>query len=172
MSDHSHTALLVIDVQQALFEKSTPVHHADELLQTVNDLIRRAREAGAPVIFIQHANDSFLAKDSAGWQLHPALKPDACDLTIHKRHGDAFQDTTLRHELDSRAIRTLIVTGLVSEGCVRATALGGHKLGYHMVLVQDGHSSFHKQAASRIEEWNQKLADQGLDVIPAKDIGF
>ncbi|MBN2304225.1 MAG: isochorismatase family protein, partial [Anaerolineae bacterium] len=125
MSDRPRSALLVIDVQQALFEKSTPVYHAAELLQNINDLIRRARDAGAPVIFIQHANDSFLAKDSAGWQLHPALKPDPHDLIIHKQHGNAFQDTPLQYELDARAVRTLIVTGLVSEGCVRATGLGG-----------------------------------------------
>ena len=55
---------------------------------------------------------------------------------------------------------------------MRATCLAGHALGYHVVLVQDGHSSFHKQAAARVEEWNRKLAAQGLDVIPTADIAF
>jgi nicotinamidase-related amidase len=172
MSDHPDAALLVIDVQQALFEKSNPVYRAAELLQNINCLIQRARGAGAPIVFIQHANETFLAKDSAGWHLHPDLKPDARDLILHKRHGNAFQDTVLKHEIDSLAIRTLIVTGLVTEGCVRATCLGGHQLGYQVILVQDGHSSFHKQAAARIDEWNQKLAGQGLDVIPTQDIEF
>ncbi|MBN1681683.1 MAG: isochorismatase family protein [Anaerolineae bacterium] len=172
MSDHPRTALLVIDVQQALFEKSTPIYRAAELLTNINCLIQCARDTGAPIFFIQHANETFLKKDSAGWQLHPDLKPDACDSIIYKQHGSAFQDTALQHEIDSRAIRTLIMTGLVTEGCVRATCLAGHKLGYHVVLVQDGHSSFHKQAASRVDEWNRKLADQGVNVIPTKDIEF
>jgi nicotinamidase-related amidase len=172
MSDQSCTALLVIDVQQALFEKSTPIYRAAELLQNINSLIRSARGAGAPIFFIQHANETFLKKDSAGWQLHSDLKPDACDLIIHKQHGNAFQDTELQHKIDSRAIRTLIMVGLVTEGCVQVTCLAGHKLGYHVVLVQDGHSSFHKQAALRVDEWNRKLADQGVDVFLTKDIQF
>lgn len=172
MSEPSHAALLIIDVQQVLFEKKTPIHHADKLLQNINTLIQQAREANAPVVFIQHENASFLAKDTPGWQLHTALSPAAGDLRIHKQHGSAFQDTPLQAELDARDIKTLIVTGLVSEGCVRATCLAAHELGYHVVLVQDGHSSFHKQAAARIVEWNEKLGEKGVDVVPTQDVVF
>lgn len=172
MSDQPHQALLVIDVQQALFEKPNPIYRAPDLLRNINTLIQRAHNAGSPVIFIQHANKSFLAQDTAGWQLHADLEPTGADLIIHKEHGNAFQDTPLQQELDARAITTLVVTGLVTAGCVRATCLAGHDLGYHIVLVQDGHSSFHKQAAARIAEWNQKLGNKGLDVIPTQDIAF
>ncbi len=156
MSDQLRRALLVIDVQQALFEKPTPVYRAADLLQTINTLVHQARAAAAPVITIQHANKSFLAKGSVGWQLHTALEPG--DLIIHKVHGSAFQDTLLHQELTARGITSVVVTGLVSEGCVQATCLAAHKHGYHVVLVQDGHSSYHKQAAIRVDEWNQKLA--------------
>ncbi len=70
-------ALLVIDVQKALFEKSTVIYQADRLLRTINLLIEQARKTQTPVIFIQHSNDSFLAKGSDGWQLHGDLKPPA-----------------------------------------------------------------------------------------------
>ena len=36
------TALLVIDVQQGLFAKPTPIHRGDELLATIGELIQRA----------------------------------------------------------------------------------------------------------------------------------
>ena len=172
MPDHAHTALLVIDVQQALFERSTPVYRAAELLQQINALIARARDAGAPIVFVQHANKSFLQEGSAGWQLHPDLARQAGDLIVYKVHGSAFQETALQQALDARAVDTLVVTGLVSEGCVRATCLAGHALGYHVVLVRDGHSSFHKQAAARIDEWNAKLAEQGLEVVPTAEVAF
>ena len=36
--------------------------------------------------------------------------------------------------------------GLVSNGCVKATCLGGIKNGYKVILVKDGHSNFNKNA--------------------------
>jgi nicotinamidase-related amidase len=166
------SALLVIDVQRALFEKTIPIYKAEELLHNIQRLVNRAHQSGSPVIFVQHANDSFLVKDSEGWQLHPALKPDAVDLIIHKQHGSALQDTPLQHELQSRSIDTLIVTGLVTHGCVKATCQDAQKHGYHVILVEDGHSNYHKQAAALIQEWNQKLRDEGIHLVPTLDLDF
>ncbi|MBK5109670.1 MAG: cysteine hydrolase, partial [Anaerolineales bacterium] len=65
---------------------------------------------------------------------------------IHKTHGNAFQDTGLKDELDVRGIKNIVITGLVTNGCVRATCIGGHNLGYRVVLVEDGHSTYIKTA--------------------------
>ena len=43
------TALLVIDVQQGLFRKSTPIYRAEPLLNTLTTLIERARRRRAGV---------------------------------------------------------------------------------------------------------------------------
>jgi nicotinamidase-related amidase len=160
------SALLIIDVQRALFGRSTPVYLAEELLLNIGYLVERAHESGMPVFYIQHANKSFLAEGTDGWQLHSALKPNKSDIVIQKKHGNAFQKTTLRQELEARNIDTLVITGLVTNGCVRATCMGAIKLGYRAVLVKDGHSTYQKKAASIIDEWNQKLADEGLAVLP------
>jgi len=50
-------ALLVIDVQKGLFERSTSIHQADQVLANIKTLIGRARRADGPVIFIQHSNE-------------------------------------------------------------------------------------------------------------------
>jgi hypothetical protein len=42
------TVLLVIDVQQGLFRKSTPIYRAEPLLNTLTTLIERAHDAGVP----------------------------------------------------------------------------------------------------------------------------
>jgi nicotinamidase-related amidase len=165
-------ALLVIDVQQALFEKSTPIHKAHDLIENIRTLIAQAHDGGVPVFFIQHANDSFLAHGSPGWQLHPELQPAEIDILVDKRHGNAFEQTPLRQELEARGVDTVVVTGLVTRGCVRATCLGAQELGYRVVLVSDGHSSYHKKAASVIEEWNQKLSEGGVDLRPTREITF
>jgi nicotinamidase-related amidase len=93
-------------------------------------------------------------------------------LLLDKTHGDAFQDTELDALLRAKSIDTVYVTGLVTEGCVRATCLGALKRGYHVVLVADAHSSFHRDAASRIRYWNEKLAEQLDAVVPASEVDF
>ena len=172
MSKDTASALLVIDLQHGLFHKSTPIYRAGPLLDTIDTLIERARSAGALVILVQHASDKVLPFGSPDWQLHPRLRPAGDDLFLHKQHGNAFEDTPLQAELAGRGIRRLVLTGLVTHGCVKATCLGALALGYDVVLAQDGHSSYSKDAAKLIEEWNRKLGEAGAAVLPAGQIEF
>ena len=165
-------ALLVIDVQQGLFSKSTPIYKAEDLIQNITSLVDRAHRDGAPVFYIQHSDPRSLVKGSPGWQLHPQLQPSATDSIIHKQHGNAFEETGLDEALKSRNVTGVIVTGLVTHGCVRATCLGAQQLGYRVILVKDGHSSFSKQAAKLIEEWNQKLSAEKIELKSASEIEF
>ena len=65
-----------------------------------------------------------------------------------------------------------MVTGLVTHGCVKATCLGALALGYAVTLAADGHSSYSKDAAPLIEEWNRKLGEAGATVATASQIAF
>ncbi len=165
------TALLVIDVQQGLFGKSTPIYQAETLLKNITTLVERAHQADVPVVYVQHA-DKTLIEGSDVWQLHPQLQPQPQDLHIHKHHGNAFEDTPLGEELQKRGVTCVMVTGLVTHGCVRATSLGAKEAGYEVILVGDAHSSYHKKAAEVIVEWNQKLAAQGIEVQTTEEINF
>jgi len=167
-----NVALLIIDVQRGLFERPNPIYRANDLLEHINTLAERAHHAGVPVIYIQHANKTTLAKGSEAWQLHPGLQPAAQDVVIHKRHGNAFQETDLEDELKLRDIRSVVVTGLVTHGCVKATCMGAKDLGYEVILVKDGHSNFNKQAAKLIDEWNRKLGDGVAELRLAEEIDF
>lgn len=167
----TRSALLVIDVQRGLFEKSAPIYHAEQLLVTINSLIERARAAGAPVIFVRHAS-KVLPYRSTAWELHPELRHSPKDLLTDKQHGNAFEKTALREELERLGARRLVITGLTTHGCVRATCLGALALGYEVVIASDGHSSYHRDAASLCEEWNGRLSVAGATVAPAADIGF
>lgn len=164
-------ALLVIDLQRGLFARPTPVYAEEALLRNIAALASAARTVGVPVVFLRHSN-KLLVPGTTAWELHPNVRPEAGDLLVDKTHGDAFEATTLDALLRERAVGTLYVTGLVTEGCVRATCLGGLKRGYAVVLVADAHSSFHREAASRVWEWNQKLAAQLTGVVPASEVDF
>lgn len=163
-------ALLVVDVQQGLFERSTRVHNAGQMLANINKLIRRARELEIPVIFVQHQNENTLVRDSITWQLHPQIQPLEDELIIYKQHGDAFKDTQLQEELTRQQVSVLWVTGLVSQGCVRATSLGGIQRGYHVILVTDGHSTFSKGASGIIDKMNRALERAGAELVTTEDL--
>lgn len=167
-----NAALLVIDVQQGLFEKSTPIYKAERLLQNIHVLVDRAHSADVPVFYVQHSDQKALVKGSPAWQLHPQLQPLNADFIIHKQHGNAFEETALDEALRCRAINTVVVTGLVTHGCVRATCTGARHLGYRVILVKDGHSSYSKQAAQLIEEWHRKLSAIGVEILDASEIQF
>jgi nicotinamidase-related amidase len=166
------TALLVIDVQQALFERPIPVYKGEEFLHNVNTLIDRARKAGVPVIFIQHSNDTLLVKDTPGWQLHPQIQPKAGEPIIRKLEGNAFAKTNLVEVLRERQASHLVICGLVTHGCVKNTCLGALELGYRVTLVKDGHSNMSEEAPRLIEEWNKKLGDMGAVLKTAVEVSF
>lgn len=165
-------ALLVIDVQKALFKKGKGIYRGSELLANLNHLIRQAESQGAPVVLVRHCNDSFLMEGAPDWQVHDDLQLPASMIVINKRHGSCFEDTGLYQELKLRGIKAVVVTGLVTQGCVRASSLAALQLGYAVTLVSDGHSSYNKDAAALIEQWNRQIEAAGAILEKATEVSF
>ena len=168
----TNTALLIIDVQRDLFEKSTPVYQGDLVLKNINTLVDGAHADGAPVFYIQHSTRTTLVEDSNGWQLHPALKSRKTDLFIRKHHGNAFEDTRLKGNLDTLHVSRVIVVGLVTDGCVQATCKGAHALGYDVTLVEDAHSTNSAGSEQIIDKWNTKLSQGIVRLQATADVDF
>jgi nicotinamidase-related amidase len=169
--DSTVSALLIVDVQQALFERPVAVHRSDELLETIRGLVDRAHEARGPVAYIQHCSE-MMVRGSDAWRLHGGLRPEEGDLMIEKTQGDAFEGTGLDAELRARSVSRVIVTGLITHGCIAATCLGGSARGYDVILVADGHSNCDREAAQVIAEWNDSLRPQIGGVVPAREVDF
>ena len=168
--DPRKAALLVVDVQRALFSRRTPIHEAEQLLSNINSLIDRWHQEGGLVVYIQHSNNKMLVKDTPDWEIHPDLKKINSGVLVHKLHGNAFEKTNLMDILESKGIEEVVVTGLVTQGCVRATCIGAHKLGYRVILVEDGHSNYRKDADKIVEDWNQKLSQEYAELITTDSI--
>ena len=165
-------ALLVIDVQRGLFNRGAPIYQSERLLKNIHHLVHQAHLADAPVVYVQHSADRQLVQGSHDWLLHPRLNPQPEDLHVDKRHGSAFEATPLGEELKTRQVGTVVVCGLVTHGCVKATSLDALRLGYRVILAADAHSNYSKDAARLIEQWNAKLQAAGAVVIPASEIEF
>lgn len=155
-------ALLIIDVQRGLFEKELPIYDEDRLLANINLLADKAHAAKVPVFWVQHCSEKTLVEGTDGWKLHKAFIPSKADNFIRKHHSNAFEDTPLKAELDTLHVRTVVVAGLVTHGCVQHTCNGAHELGYDVVLVKDAHSNFNVKARDVINEWNASLSKDGI----------
>jgi nicotinamidase-related amidase len=143
-------ALLVIDVQQALFVSAEPKpFEADEVIQRINALLARARAAGVPVVWVQHEREgSLLVHGSPGWQLADGLHVQADDRFVRKTTPDSFLRTGLQAVLDGLGVRQLVIAGYASEFCVDTTTRRAAALGYGVTLASDAHTTLDKPHAS------------------------
>ncbi len=172
-------ALLVIDVQEGLFSPQPMPGDADAVIARINSLAGRARQAGVPVIYIQH-QDEELPVDSAPWQLYHPLVTDAGDKRITKTTPDSFLCTPLAALLDSLEVNHLIICGYASEFCVDTTARRAAGLGYQVTLAADAHTTHdksHSAAAAIRAHHNATLSSissfgVAIRALPADEIAF
>ena len=137
LPDRPNTALLVVDVQNAVVANA---HRRDEVIANINTLIDNARARQVPVIWVQHSDDE-LPQDSDGWRYVPELQRQESEPLVHKRYGDSFEDTILESELAQRSVGRVVVTGAQTDACIRATIHGAFTRGYDTVLVGDAHTT-------------------------------
>ncbi len=137
LDDRPHTALLVIDVQNGVVGHA---HERDAKVAAIASVLERARAAGAPVVWVQHSSDD-LPRDSDQWQFVPELTRYDTEALVHKRYGDAFEDTDLEAVLAERGAGRLIVTGAQTDECIRSTLHGAIVRGYDAILVADAHTT-------------------------------
>jgi nicotinamidase-related amidase len=136
------TALLIIDVQHALCTGEEAAFDIDRVIERINAIGAKARAVGAPVILIQHEEGSgSLQFGTAGWQLAAGLATRPGDLRVRKTTPDSFHQTELHRLLQERGVTNLVTCGLQSDFCVDTTVRRALALGYHVVLVADGHST-------------------------------
>ncbi|MEK8030707.1 cysteine hydrolase family protein [Ideonella sp. DXS29W] len=136
-------ALLVIDVQRGLFEPAP--HEGEAVIERINRLADRARDAGVPVVYIQHeTRQGALAHGSAGWQLAEGLQARETDHLVRKTTPDSFLRTDLAEKLSAWGVEQVVICGYACEFCVDTTTRRAAALGYPVILVADAHTTHDK----------------------------
>ena len=77
-----------------------------------------------PIIFIRHINKGFLIENSDNCQIYPSIKSSSGDLYLDKNHSGMFEEKHIKIELKKLSVKTVMVTGLITHGCVKAACLG------------------------------------------------
>jgi nicotinamidase-related amidase len=137
LPDRDRTALLVVDVQTGVVAEA---HDRDAVVARIAGLVARARAAGVPVVWVQHADEG-LVEDSEAWQLVPELGRDDAEPLVRKHYGDSFEDTDLEDVLARLGVASLVVCGAQTDACIRSTLHGAFVRGYDATLVGDAHTT-------------------------------
>ena len=179
-----HPALLMVDFARAYFDNGSPLYaHVEAVVPTAAAVLEAARQAEIPVVFtrVVYANGGldgglFYRKvqplevfrgESAAGQIIEELAPRQGELVIKKQYASAFFGTTLDSTLRSLGVDTVILTGLSTSGCVRATAVDAIQLGFRPTVVADavGDRDRRPHEASLFD-----LAAKYADVLPADEV--
>jgi nicotinamidase-related amidase len=130
--------LIIVDVQVGVVDGAW---EAPRVVANVARAVERARAAGVPVIWVQHADENEMPKGSPQWQWVPELAPLPSEPLIGKQFNSAFEQTTLEHELQMIGATHIVLAGAATNWCIRATAYGALDHGYDLTLISDAHTT-------------------------------
>ncbi|KAF2085526.1 putative N-carbamoylsarcosine amidase [Saccharata proteae CBS 121410] len=155
----SRPALCMIDVCKAYWTPGSPLDTSSNPAsaaspESMRRLLAAAREGGVPVIWTQV---SYTRPDMADagifwlksknlnvWQKGdprgldawmPGLEPGPEDTVIVKKYPSAFFGTDLATSLHFMNVDTLVLCGVSTSGCVRASTLDAMQYGYKPIVV-------------------------------------
>ena len=137
LTDRPRTALLVIDVQSGVVDHA---HQRDEVVANIGALVERARAEEVPLVWVQHSSEE-MAQGSDEWAFVPELEQQPAEPVVHKRFGDAFEETDLEEVLARAGVGRLVVAGAQTDACIRSTIHGAFARGYDVTLVGDAHTT-------------------------------
>lgn len=175
----SDTVLVVVDVQNVMFDAEGPVpFEGERVLAVIRDLIAAAREAGVPVHYIQHTTDgagSEFERGSRNWRIREEIAPRPGDAVSTKRSYDAFWNTDLDAALRASGAKRLVFCGLQTECCVDTTVRSALAHGYDSVLIGDAHTSYDNGVLSGeqiVAHHNRTLDGRFCRVVMSREFSF
>lgn len=166
-----HTALIVVDMQNDLIlpegwfaKNGKDVSRFAGIIPRVEQLVTLARGAGVLPIFMEQTTLANNASDPPAWlyfktrdgrqntdyalpgswghQTVDELKVGRDDVRIQKFRPSSFHETPLNMILQARDIKSVVICGTVTQGCIQATVMDASFHNYYTVLVEDGVQSY------------------------------
>lgn len=150
-------ALMLIDVCTAYWAEGSPLDTSSNpsslaAPESMRRLLAAARAGGSPVIWTRceyddmaeagifwlksKALDVWKKGDQRGFdQMLEGLEPQEGDVVIVKKYPSAFFGTDLATRLNVLRIDTLVIGGVSTSGCVRASTLDAMQYGFRPMVI-------------------------------------
>jgi nicotinamidase-related amidase len=163
------SALVLIDLQNAIIDAPTVPHTGPEVVARAVALARAFRERSAPVVLVRvtaRADGSDAAPGRSEIPSRPGAVPEDWDvivddlaghpddITVTKRTWGAFHGTDLDLQLRRRGVTQIVLTGLTTSIGVESTARAAYEHGYHVTLATDATADLdaraHRNSVERI----------------------
>lgn len=147
-------AVLVVDMMRAYFEPASPFClPEDGCVPAAAEGLVAARAAGVPVLhtLVRYGPDgvdggAFVRKvpalrlligESELGQPMPAVAPHPGEQVVIKQYASAFFGTSLASTLQSLRVDTVVILGVSTSGCIRATAVDALQHGFVPLVVRE-----------------------------------
>ena len=128
---------------------------------------------GAPPEFVDGSWPAHCVQDTPGADLHAELNiPKSATLISKATRSDkdaysGFDETDLAAQLRDKGIARILVCGLATDYCVRATALDGRKEGFDVTVLEDLCRGVSPVAAAEVLD---ELTEKGITVVTSGDL--
>jgi len=170
-------ALILVDFVQAYFDEGCALYAGvEDALASALRVREAARGSGIPVIYtnVVYHNDGadggiffrkapvlqnfFVGNPMGEWP--SGLQPAGNELVISKQYPSAFFGTSLASTLHVLGVDTLIITGVTTSGCIRATCVDTMSHGFIPIVVADACGDRHEAPhEANLFDMNAKYAD-------------
>ena len=177
-------AIILVDFVAAYFDENSPLYaDVEKALLSAIRIRNKGREKNIPIIYtnVSYQKDGknggvFFEKlpvlscfiegaKTAGWPSKLDINPN--EIVITKQYPSAFFETCLSKKLNNLEIDTLIITGLTTSGCIRATCVDAISYGFRPIVVKDACGDRHeKPHIANLFDMNAKYAD----VVSEKEV--
>ncbi|MCD6319006.1 cysteine hydrolase [Candidatus Aerophobetes bacterium] len=150
-------ALLVIDMLKDFVEENSvlEVPFARKIIPNIKNKINWAKAKNIPVIYVcdsHRRNDeefviwpSHALEGTSGAMVIDEIAPQEGDFLVRKRRYSAFLGTDLEILLKELNIKTLFITGILTNICVFFTAAEASMRGYEVIVYSDSVASTSKE---------------------------
>jgi maleamate amidohydrolase len=163
--------VLVVDFQRGFIDSDSPMGGApmvDQAVRNTVPVIQAAKRAGLPVIACVNGYDSpraaphwkigpvyDLLRGTQSVELDPRIAAAEPDVTLMKSAPSIFFGTSAAAILTKERVDTVIVTGCITSGCIRASVIDAFSLGFRVMVphdcVGDHDEVAHKQNLKDVE---------------------
>ncbi len=146
-------ALILVDVINGFTNPACPLgSESDSVVSACKSLLEVFRSRQLPVFFttvVYHAESqarifrqrvpalNVLTPDSEWVKIDPRVAPVDGETVIEKQWASGFFDTDLKQRLIDAAADSIVIGGLTTSGCVRATAVDGLQNDYRVVIARE-----------------------------------